>query len=73
PRPPPAAPPGGAAPPPPRGGGGAGPPPGAPASSPANPAAPRQGNAIATSFHPELTGDHRVHALFVDMVRSARV
>ncbi|KAF0647166.1 MULTISPECIES: pyridoxal 5'-phosphate synthase glutaminase subunit PdxT [Streptomyces] len=33
----------------------------------------RQGNAIATSFHPELTGDHRVHALFVDMVRSARV
>jgi 5'-phosphate synthase pdxT subunit len=31
----------------------------------------RQGNAIATSFHPELTGDHRVHALFVDMVRAA--
>ena len=22
----------------------------------------RQGNALATSFHPELTGDHRVHA-----------
>ena len=23
------------------------------------------------SFHPELTGDHRVHGLFVDMVRAA--
>jgi 5'-phosphate synthase pdxT subunit len=32
----------------------------------------RQGNALATSFHPELTGDHRVHALFVDMVRAER-
>lgn len=31
----------------------------------------RQGNALATSFHPELTGDHRVHAYFVDMVRAA--
>ncbi|MFJ6699689.1 pyridoxal 5'-phosphate synthase glutaminase subunit PdxT [Streptomyces sp. NPDC091272] len=31
----------------------------------------RQGNALATSFHPELTGDHRVHAMFVDMVRAA--
>ncbi|MES4903747.1 MULTISPECIES: pyridoxal 5'-phosphate synthase glutaminase subunit PdxT [unclassified Streptomyces] len=31
----------------------------------------RQGNVLATSFHPELTGDHRVHALFVEMVRSA--
>ncbi|CAL9365709.1 pyridoxal 5'-phosphate synthase glutaminase subunit PdxT [Streptomyces sp. enrichment culture] len=30
----------------------------------------RQGNALATSFHPELTGDHRVHALFVEMVRA---
>ena len=29
----------------------------------------RQGNVVATSFHPELTGDLRVHALFVDMVR----
>ena len=25
---------------------------------------------VATSFHPELTGDRRVHALFVDIVRS---
>ncbi|MGW3241129.1 pyridoxal 5'-phosphate synthase glutaminase subunit PdxT [Streptomyces sp. NPDC001070] len=32
----------------------------------------RQGNLLATSFHPELTGDHRVHRYFVDMVRSAR-
>ncbi|WP_314413532.1 pyridoxal 5'-phosphate synthase glutaminase subunit PdxT [Streptomyces sp. DSM 40484] len=32
----------------------------------------RQGNALATSFHPELTGDHRVHGLFVDMVRATR-
>ncbi|MFE9663360.1 MULTISPECIES: pyridoxal 5'-phosphate synthase glutaminase subunit PdxT [unclassified Streptomyces] len=31
----------------------------------------RQGRALATSFHPELTGDHRVHALFVAMVRAA--
>jgi 5'-phosphate synthase pdxT subunit len=31
----------------------------------------RQGNVIATSFHPEITGDHRVHRLFVDGVRAA--
>ncbi|GAA0210122.1 pyridoxal 5'-phosphate synthase glutaminase subunit PdxT [Saccharothrix mutabilis subsp. mutabilis] len=31
----------------------------------------RQGHVLATSFHPELTGDGRVHRLFVDMVRSA--
>jgi 5'-phosphate synthase pdxT subunit len=30
----------------------------------------RQGNLLATSFHPELTGDHRVHRLFTDMVRA---
>jgi pyridoxal 5'-phosphate synthase pdxT subunit len=29
----------------------------------------RQGPLLATSFHPELTGDVRVHRLFVDMVR----
>ena len=29
----------------------------------------RQGHALATAFHPELTRDNRVHALFVDMVR----
>ncbi len=31
----------------------------------------RQKNALATSFHPELTGDHRMHAMFVEMVRAA--
>ncbi|QTR03879.1 pyridoxal 5'-phosphate synthase glutaminase subunit PdxT [Saccharothrix algeriensis] len=31
----------------------------------------RQGHVLATSFHPELTGDGRVHRLFVDMVRAA--
>ncbi len=29
----------------------------------------RQGNLVATSFHPELTGDRRVHAMFADIVR----
>ena len=28
----------------------------------------RQGNLLATSFHPELTADHRVHEYFVAMV-----
>ncbi|MEH0973977.1 pyridoxal 5'-phosphate synthase glutaminase subunit PdxT [Micromonospora sp. CPCC 205546] len=32
----------------------------------------RQGNLLATSFHPELTGDVRVHAYFVELVRAAR-
>ena len=32
----------------------------------------RQGPVLATSFHPELTGDGRVHALFVDMIQEAR-
>ena len=31
----------------------------------------RQGRVLATSFHPELTGDDRVHGLFVDMVKGA--
>jgi len=31
----------------------------------------RQGNLLATSFHPEITGDTRVHRFFVEMVRSA--
>jgi len=29
----------------------------------------RQGPVLATSFHPELTGDTRVHRLFIDMVK----
>ncbi|GAA3072297.1 MULTISPECIES: pyridoxal 5'-phosphate synthase glutaminase subunit PdxT [Actinomycetes] len=28
----------------------------------------REGRVLATSFHPELTPDHRLHQLFVDMV-----
>ncbi|MDG4798588.1 pyridoxal 5'-phosphate synthase glutaminase subunit PdxT [Micromonospora sp. WMMD1082] len=31
----------------------------------------RQGNLLATAFHPELTGDRRLHAYFVDLVRAA--
>ncbi|WP_059008454.1 pyridoxal 5'-phosphate synthase glutaminase subunit PdxT [Streptomyces specialis] len=31
----------------------------------------RQDRLLATAFHPELTGDHRVHALFTEMVRTA--
>jgi pyridoxal 5'-phosphate synthase pdxT subunit len=31
----------------------------------------RQGVLLATSFHPELAGDFRVHELFVQMVRAA--
>ncbi|MBT0768982.1 pyridoxal 5'-phosphate synthase glutaminase subunit PdxT [Kineosporia sp. J2-2] len=33
-----------------------------------HPVAVRQGNLLATSFHPEITGDHRVHRLFAAMV-----
>jgi len=32
----------------------------------------RQGCVLATAFHPELTGDLRVHGFFVDLVRAAR-
>jgi 5'-phosphate synthase pdxT subunit len=31
----------------------------------------RQGNLLATSFHPELTGDLRVHGLFAGLVQEA--
>jgi len=31
----------------------------------------RQRNLLATSFHPELTGDGRIHAYFCDIVRNA--
>lgn len=30
-----------------------------------HPVAVRQGSVLATSFHPEMTGDRRVHAMFV--------
>ena len=32
----------------------------------------RQNNVLGTSFHPELTGDARVHEYFLQMVREAR-
>ncbi|OBI05216.1 glutamine amidotransferase subunit PdxT [Mycolicibacter heraklionensis] len=33
-----------------------------------HPVAVRQGRVLATSFHPEVTGDTRIHRLFVDIV-----
>ncbi len=39
--------------------------------SAASPVAVRQENVMATSFHPELTGDDRLHRYFLDIVRSA--
>ena len=36
------------------------------------PVAVRQGHMLATSFHPELTDDDRMHRLFADMVMSER-
>ncbi|WP_141604207.1 pyridoxal 5'-phosphate synthase glutaminase subunit PdxT [Terrilactibacillus laevilacticus] len=33
----------------------------------------RQGNILATSFHPELTDDYRMIGLFIDMARKAHV
>ena len=33
--------------------------------------AARQGNMLATAFHPELTSDTRVHQLFIEMVRQS--
>jgi 5'-phosphate synthase pdxT subunit len=35
------------------------------------PVAVRQGPVLATAFHPELTGDLRVHGLFCDLVRAS--
>jgi len=29
----------------------------------------RQGAVLATAFHPEMTGDRRIHRLFVGMVK----
>ena len=29
----------------------------------------REGDVLGTSFHPELTGDHRIHGYFLEMVR----
>lgn len=35
------------------------------------PVAVRQGHLLTTAFHPELTGDRRLHAAFMEMVRAA--
>ena len=32
----------------------------------------RQGRMLATAFHPEMTGDRRIHRLFVDIVTGRR-
>jgi 5'-phosphate synthase pdxT subunit len=32
------------------------------------PVAVRQGNLLATSFHPELTADNRLHQYFLDLI-----
>jgi len=32
--------------------------------------AARQGNMLAVAFHPELTGDARVHQLFLNMLEA---
>jgi 5'-phosphate synthase pdxT subunit len=37
-----------------------------------HPVAVRQDRLLATAFHPELTGDTRVHRLFAELVRDAR-
>ena len=37
-----------------------------------NPVLVEQGNYLAATFHPELTGDTRVHELFLDKVRAGR-
>jgi pyridoxal 5'-phosphate synthase pdxT subunit len=35
-----------------------------------HPVAVRQGQVFATSFHPEISGDYRVHRYFLDIVKS---
>jgi 5'-phosphate synthase pdxT subunit len=30
----------------------------------------RQGNVIGTSFHPELTGDDRMHQYFISLIKA---
>jgi len=44
--------------------------PGLPGAAAGRIVAVRQGGVMATAFHPELTGDQRIHALFVENVRS---
>jgi len=35
-----------------------------------DPVAVRQGTAMAATFHPELTGDRRIHQVFLDIVKN---
>jgi pyridoxal 5'-phosphate synthase pdxT subunit len=42
------------------------------ASAAGHPVAVRQGAVLATAFHPEMTGDRRIHKLFVDIVNGRR-
>ena len=42
------------------------------ASVDGHPVAVRQGNVLAISFHPEIAGETRLHALFLDEVEQAR-
>jgi 5'-phosphate synthase pdxT subunit len=37
-----------------------------------HPVAVQQGNLLAVSFHPELSGDERLHARFLQIVQDAR-
>ncbi len=37
-----------------------------------HPVAVRQGPMLATAFHPEMTGDRRIHQLFLDIVTGRR-
>jgi 5'-phosphate synthase pdxT subunit len=37
-----------------------------------HPVAVRQGAVLATAFHPEVTGDRRIHRMFVDIVNGQR-
>ncbi len=38
-----------------------------------HPVAVRQGNLLATSFHPEITGDNRVHRYFIETICKADI
>jgi 5'-phosphate synthase pdxT subunit len=42
------------------------------ASVDGHPVAARQGSLLAIAFHPELSGDRRLHAAFLEQVRAAR-
>ncbi len=42
-----------------------------PGSSEPRVVAVRHGHLLATSFHPEMTGDRRIHRYFLDLVRAA--